>query len=61
MMQPFEPEVSITLMCRCLKVARSGYYQWKTHARPHQERNRKRLHFELGYLSPEAFELKQVS
>ncbi len=30
MMQSLESEVSITLMCRCLKVSRSGYYQWKT-------------------------------
>jgi putative transposase len=29
MMQSLESECSIALMCRCLKVSRSGYYQWK--------------------------------
>ncbi len=29
MMQSLESEFSATLMCRCLKVSRSGYYQWK--------------------------------
>jgi putative transposase len=29
MMQSLESEFSVTLMCRCLKVSRSGYYQWK--------------------------------
>lgn len=28
-MQSLESEFSTTLMCRCLKVLRSGYYQWK--------------------------------
>ena len=30
MMQSLESEFPITLMCRCLKVSRGGYYQWKT-------------------------------
>lgn len=29
MMQSLETKFSIALMCRCLSVSRSGYYQWK--------------------------------
>ena len=62
----------VTLLCRCLKVPRSGFYAWKRRGskRELSDRqlltmireifetfyNRKRSHSYLGYLSPADFE-----